>query len=154
MTIIVIQARTNSKRLAGKSLLHIGGMPLAVLASKRASNTGIDIIFTTSNEESDNALAHTAEQHNLKVFRGDLNNVLKRFITALESKDDNEIIVRLTADNPLPDGHLIEEAVEEFKARSLRYLSSERPPESQMGLPIGLSLEAVSYTHLTLPTKA
>ncbi|WP_407484669.1 cytidylyltransferase domain-containing protein [Acinetobacter baumannii] len=39
-TVIFIQARTNSSRLPGKSLLTINGLPLVVLSAKRAGNTG------------------------------------------------------------------------------------------------------------------
>ena len=39
-SIVVLQARTNSSRLPGKVLLPVCGLPLVVLAARRAENTG------------------------------------------------------------------------------------------------------------------
>jgi spore coat polysaccharide biosynthesis protein SpsF len=137
-TVVVLQARTNSSRLPGKVLLSIGGMPLIVLASKRAANTGRSVLVVTSDEFSDDALAETLRQNSIEVFRGDLNNTLKRFVDALAGYGDATRVVRLTGDNIIPDGKLIDEMEEFFLDKGLRYLTSSDP---MSGLPYGTSCE-------------
>ncbi|WP_424604004.1 cytidylyltransferase domain-containing protein, partial [Acinetobacter baumannii] len=56
-SVVVLQARTNSSRLPGKVLLHLAGMPVVVLAAKRAGNTGRQVIVATSDERTDDALS-------------------------------------------------------------------------------------------------
>lgn len=149
--VAVLQARTNSSRLPGKAFLPIKGLPLVVLAAKRASNRGRSIIVATSIESSDDGLAELVQEHGLKCFRGSLQNTLDRIVNALLAYDDQTIIFRLTADNVFPDGTLLDEIEEEFLARSLEYLccSSEHS-----GLPYGMSVEVTRLKHLREAAKA
>src|SRR4051812_46505095 len=138
---IVLQARTTSSRLPGKSLLPIGGMPLSVLCARRLSTTGMDVRFATSEDSVDDLLARIAEEARLKVFRGSLNNVLDRFIQCISDLREDDIVVRTTADNPLPDGRFIEALVERFSAAPRDYFATTSPDD---GLPYGLSAEVFS----------
>ena len=107
-SVAVLQARTNSSRLPGKVLLPIKGIPLAVLAAKRAANTGRNVIIATSLESSDDGLAALIQSNGLRCFRGSLKNTLDRFVSALSVYDDQDIVFRLTADNVFPDGALLD----------------------------------------------
>ena len=49
-SIVIIQARTNSTRLPGKVMLPISSIPIAVLAARRAANTGKKIIIATHDD--------------------------------------------------------------------------------------------------------
>lgn len=138
--IYVIQARTNSTRLPAKVLLPINNLPIAVLAAKRASNLGAKTIVLTSTEPTDDYLCTVLEDHGITYSRGSLNNTLDRFVTALEAYDDSTIIVRLTADNVLPDGLFIFEVINEFIELGLRYLSTTG---DSTGLPYGMSAEVM-----------
>lgn len=51
------------------------------------------------------------------MVRGPLDNVLARFVMALGSESDEALVVRLTADNLLPDGALIAEVVAQTPRR-------------------------------------
>lgn len=144
-SIVVLQARTNSSRLPGKVLLPIKGMPLAVLAAKRAANTGRDIIVATSLEPSDDGLAALIQSYGLKCFRGSLENTLDRVVSALLVHDDETIVFRLTADNIFPDGALLDEIESEFMAKGLDYLCCNG---EQSGLPYGMSVEVTRLGHL------
>ena len=73
---VVLQARTSSTRLPGKVLLPVCGMPIVVLAAKRAARDGLDVVVATSNDPSDDNLAATIQQHGLKCLRGALDDVL------------------------------------------------------------------------------
>ncbi|UGA54968.1 aldo/keto reductase [Vibrio sp. VB16] len=140
--VVGLQARTNSSRLPGKVLLPIGGMPLSVLAAKRAvNNKQFDLKVLTSEEATDDHLCHTLESHNVPYFRGSLNNVLDRFVKAFADYDDETIVVRLTADNVVPDAELITEVIQELIGSSLHYLCANGEAS---GLPYGMSVE-VTY---------
>lgn len=134
---VVVQARMTSTRLPGKSLLPIGGFPLTVLVLRRASSTGFETVLATSDEESDDELARVVERSGFRVFRGSRLDVLDRFLTATADLDDDDIAVRLTADNPVPDGDLIDAVVDDLSAGvdDYRYID-------QRSVPYGLSVEA------------
>lgn len=107
--IVLIQSRLSSSRLPGKALLPIGDLPMVVLAAKRAANTGLDVRVLTSLDPSDDAICTHLKKHGIEFYRGSLDNVLKRFNDALEGYDDTAKIFRLTADNVLPDGAMLDE---------------------------------------------
>ena len=110
-SIIIIQARTSSKRFPNKVMKLIEGIPIILLAIKRASNTGKKIIVATSNHKSDDKLVKLLKKENISYFRGNLKNVLSRFANLIKyyGYNKNQLIFRLTADNVFPDGHLLNE---------------------------------------------
>lgn len=135
---ILLQARTSSNRLPAKSLLHVAGMPAVVLAARRAGNTGREVVVATSNDPSDDLLVSVLRNYQIPFFRGDLSNVLRRFVGATSNLEDDEIVVRLTADNLFPDGWFIDQMIEMFRNGRLNYLGSGSP---ECGLPYGMSAE-------------
>ena len=144
-SVIVLQARTSSSRLPGKVLLPVGGLPLAVLAARRAANTGRKVIVATSTETSDDVLVDTLSKFQVPCYRGSLNRVLDRMLAATEGMPDATIFIRLTADNVLPDGNLIDEVEEEFLLQGVEYL---RCNGLESGLPYGMSVEVTRLEHL------
>src|SRR5882672_10336372 len=95
-TVAIIQARTSSSRLAAKVLLPVATIPSAVLAALRGGNRNHPVIFATSDDASDDALARRAAENGLSVFRGPLDDVLARFYHASASLDEDCVVVRLT----------------------------------------------------------
>lgn len=137
-----IQARSNSTRLPRKSLFHAHpDYPVAALCAKRAANKNHSVLVVTSTEKTDDELAKVLEENSVQVFRGDLNNVLKRFFDASTFIDakENDWIIRLTADNLLPDGYLIEEICQFIDLNSPQFVACSHPVSQ---LPYGLSAEA------------
>lgn len=144
--VIGIQARTNSSRLPGKVLLPVGGLPISVLAAKRAGNNGLfKVTVLTSDELSDDQLCHTLTQYNVATFRGSLNNVLQRFVDAFSTENDNTVVVRLTADNVVPDASFIQELIDYFILNKCDYLCANG---DESGLPYGFSAEVTYLKHL------
>lgn len=137
---MILQARTTSKRLPGKVLLPLGGFPLAVLCAKRLGNTGLEVVLATSEHESDNELVRLALKAGVTVCRGSLADVLGRFASCVSDFGDDDIVVRVTADNPLPDGRFVELLLKRFVSHDLDYLGSDSPSD---GLPYGLSAEVL-----------
>ena len=107
--VIIIQARTASTRLPAKALLPIAGHSSAILAALRASNRQHHTILATSDRPSDDVLAGEAQKHGVATFRGPLEDVLARYFLATANLADDCIVVRLTADNVVPDGDLVDE---------------------------------------------
>lgn len=145
MALVIIQARTNSSRLPGKVLLPIAGLPLVVLAARRAANAGANVIVATSNEPTDDVLAKVLADAGIQCFRGSLENTLDRMVGALTGYDDDTLVFRLTADNVFPDGTLLKEMEEDFLAKGLSYLCCNG---EQSGLPYGMSAELMRAGHL------
>jgi spore coat polysaccharide biosynthesis protein SpsF (cytidylyltransferase family)/aryl-alcohol dehydrogenase-like predicted oxidoreductase len=144
-SVIVLQARTNSTRLPGKVMLPIKGIPLVVLAAKRATNTGRSVVVVTSSEPSDDGLVVALEGYNLKYFRGSLENVLDRIVKSLVKYEDQTVVFRLTADNVFPDGALLDELESEFLTKGLEYLCCN---SKSSGLPYGMSVEVTRLGNL------
>lgn len=144
-SVIVLQARTNSSRLPGKVLLPVCGVPLAMLAARRAANTGRKVIVATSTEASDDVLAETLKKSAIACYRGSLDRVLDRMLEATESLPDDTVFIRLTADNVFPDGKLIDEVEAEFLSQGLDYLCCNG---QESGLPYGMSVEVTRLAHL------
>lgn len=144
-SVAVLQARTSSSRLPGKVLLPVNGIPIAVLAAKRAGNTGRRVIVATSRESSDDGLAAIVTNNNLPIARGSLENALDRIVSALVGYADDTLVFRLTADNVLPDGRLLDEIEQDFLRRRLDYICCNGEPS---GLPYGVSVELTRLKHL------
>lgn len=138
-THIVIQCRLGSQRLPGKALLPVAGMPLFELCVRRASNTGLPTTLAIPASESDRPLAELASKCGIVLFEGPEDDVLGRYAGAALEWNDDDIIVRLTADNCVPDGAFVDELVAQMQGRSLEYFGSSSPYD---GLPYGLGAEA------------
>jgi spore coat polysaccharide biosynthesis protein SpsF len=100
---IVLQARTSSTRLPGKVLLPVAGIPLAVLAARRAGQDGTEVVVATSTDPSDDALVEILKRYGIACVRGPLDDVLARFILATGDLAGDDICIRFTADNVFPD---------------------------------------------------
>ncbi|OVZ59869.1 hypothetical protein CDO46_22850 [Pigmentiphaga sp. NML030171] len=137
-TLVVIQSRLSSSRLPGKALLTLAGRPVAVLCAQRAGSTGLPVLVATSDDPSDDGLAMTLSSHGIACHRGSLEDVLGRMATATSALDDDDRVVRLTADNVFPDGTFIDTLLSTFANAGVDYLGTSSPDD---GLPYGMSAE-------------
>ena len=138
---IFLQARMTSKRLPGKSIKIIGGYPLVVLAALRAANTGLRVVVVTSIEKSDDILFEIVSSYGIECFRGNLSNVLLRFKEASDffNLQKKSLLVRLTGDNVVPDGKLIEELIQLYEKNAMiNYVGANHPDDN---LPYGVNAE-------------
>lgn len=138
---IVLQARTDSARLPGKSLRKLGKLPLVVLVGARASTSGYEVVLATSDQRVDDKLAEFAMSGGLRVVRGSLHNVRERIVNCVADLEDDAVLVRLTADNPVPDGDLIRKVVEEYMHLHVDHLETNGANRT---LPFGVSVEVMS----------
>ena len=114
--IVFIQARSNSKRFDKKVLKMIYGLPLIihVVNNVKKSKSVKDIIVATSNNSSDNNLIKLLKNFKIKFFRGELENVVLRFVR-LAMKIKCKYFIRISGDSPLIDNKIIEYAAERNK---------------------------------------
>ncbi len=136
---VVLQARTSSTRLPGKVLLPVCGLPIVVLAAKRAARDGLEVVVATSDDASDDKLAQTILQHGLKCLRGPLDDVLLRFVLSTADLADDDICVRFTSDNVFPDSDFATRVAEAAEQSDGGYAGFSG---GAGGLPYGLAGEA------------
>lgn len=105
----VIQARTGSTRLPGKVLEDLGGRTVLewVVRAAQAATSIETVIVATSTQARDDLVADLGKSLGVAVIRGSEDDVLSRFVAALDAYPA-EAIVRLTADCPLLDPTLID----------------------------------------------
>jgi len=140
-----MQARTGSRRLPGKAMLPVGGYPSVLLAALRAGNQGLEGVVATSAEPSDDALADVLGMHGIRVVRGPLEDVLARYALAAAELPEDCVVVRLTGDNVVPDGALVQELASAFLGSGVEYLAQDSP---QSHLPYGLRGEVLTVATL------
>lgn len=114
-----------STRLAGKVMLPIQGRPmLGILLSRLMSVfPPIPIIVATTILPQDDVIAALASSMGVELFRGDEEDVLHRFSSAISSKS-SDCIVRVTSDCPLCDPRMLSRALDLYFHLGVDYLSN------------------------------
>lgn len=147
----IIQARMSATRLPGKMLKKIKGKPLIEHAVGRLKELKLidRIIIATTTDKSDDDLVDYCRQKNILYYRGDVNNVLDRFIKA-GVKYQCDKIIRVCADNPFLDVKLMDKQLDIFsRDDSLDYCAYTTWDGVPIILkPIGLFGEAVTLSAL------
>ena len=112
MILAILQARLSSSRLPGKVLLPLAGAPMILRQVERVRRAArIDrLVVATSDQPSDDRLADTLAEAGVETYRGPLDDVLARFIGALDAWPADHV-VRLTGDCPLVDPGLIDATI-------------------------------------------
>lgn len=127
----------SSSRLPGKVMLDLNGEPtiLRIVDRLKKARTVDEIIVATSLDESDDPLFELLCNKKIECFRGDLDDVLSRFIGVL-TKSDAEVVIRITADCPLVMPELIDQMVQDFISSEFDYLSNTITPTFPDGLDV------------------
>lgn len=128
-TIAFIQARMSSSRLPGKVLEPLGVEPMIVYMARRVLRSQVldDVVIVTSTDPSDDPLHSEVSAAGLQIFRGDLHDVLTRYVDAARLFEA-DVIVRLTGDCPLADPAVIDAVLLARRNASADYASNVDPP--------------------------
>jgi perosamine synthetase len=148
--IAIVQARMSSSRLPGKILLPLMDKTILeqVINRVRPVEQISDIIVATSDNGMDDIVESFCLEKDIPCFRGSEENVLERFyFCAREYEAD--IIVRITADDPLKDSEVIAKAVSLFEVGDYDYVSNTLEPT----YPEGLDVEVFSFKALEAAYK-
>jgi len=140
-TATIIQARMTSTRLPGKVLADIDGRPALagmLVRVRRAVHAGHVVVATTVNA-TDDPVAKLCEELGVAVHRGDEMDVLGRYIEAAKAVDADPI-VRLTADCPMIDPGVVDQAIQIYLESGVDYVSNG----IQRTYPDGLDVEVFS----------
>lgn len=113
MAVAILQARMSSTRLPGKVMKRVAGRPMVERQIERLRRCATleRVIVATSDDASDDPLAHFLETIGVEVFRGSLHDVLGRYVGAVQALGVEGQVVRLTADCPLADPSVIDDCV-------------------------------------------
>lgn len=136
--IILVAVRLKSQRLKNKALLDLFDKPLILELTQRLKKSKLtsDIIWCTSKNKTDDKLEMLAKKKNIKIYRGDPKDVMKRFISAA-NKFKAQNIVRVTGDNPLTDPKIID-----FMIKS--HIKGKKDYTSCNSIPFGTRSEVIS----------
>lgn len=123
--VAIIQARTDSTRLPGKVLKHIGGQTMLACVVRRTKAVSLldEVVVATTVKPSDDAIVAESEQLSVFTFRGDEQDVLDRYYHAAK-KYQAEAIVRITSDCPLIDPQVINHVISSFLEEHPDYASN------------------------------
>lgn len=155
MIVAIIQARMGSSRLPGKVMLDLCGKPVLWHVQDRVSRAGtIDkIVIATSKEHDDDTIENFCKYYNIPFFRGDEQDVLKRYygaVTMLKKAGcDIDFIVRITADCPLIDPEVIDQTVSHAVQGKFDYVTTSNPPS----FPDGVDVEVFTPRALEIASK-
>ena len=146
----IVQARMGSKRLPGKVLKPILGVPMLELLLGRLSGAKHlnKIIVATTTDPSDAAIGMLTAKLGVDCEFGSEENVLERYLIAAE-KHHADVIVRITGDCPLVDPELVDLVIEAFWAKDVDYVSNSMTAT----FPDGLDVEVFSCSALRQSTK-
>lgn len=113
--LVVIQARTSSRRFKNKAIFFFYGKTLIQhVYDKIKKSKKVKIIVSTSTKKSDDKLVKILSKNNIKYFRGSLNNVAKRlYDTAISEKQ--KFFLRISGDSPLIDFRLIDKIIKIYE---------------------------------------
>lgn len=117
--LVIIQARCGSTRLPLKVMKDIGGKTaLEQMLNRVSKSTKIDevMVATTINSE-DLPIVNLVSGLGYRVFAGSSGDVLDRYYQAAKLIKP-EYVIRLTADCPLFDWRLLDEAIDELREES------------------------------------
>ena len=147
MALAVLQARMSSSRLPGKVLAPLAGAPMILrqIERLRRARRLERIVVATSVRTDDDPLAQAVAAAGVPVHRGDLDDVLGRFVGALDAFGPVETVVRLTADCPLADPEVIDATIDRFQETGADYASNVAEPRT---FPKGLDVEVMKASAL------
>ena len=148
---IFLAARSGSKRLPNKHFLKINKklkmIDLCILRLKKVKLKK-KIFLCTTKKKNDDKFISICKKHKIKLFRGNENNVLKRFVDCAKKNLINHI-VRITADCPIIDPKLIDKCIKLYFKNKSDYTSNTL----KFCYPKGLDIEVISLNTLLVSQK-
>lgn len=139
--LLFIQARMSSERLPGKVLKQAHGKPLLsyVVDRVRASSLNDSFAVITSVNPEDDPVESFCVQNCIPHFRGPLEDVAARFISAGEYFGA-DYFIRLCADSPWADSTIIDTAADLIMTGEWDLVTNAHP----RSFPKGLTVEAIA----------
>jgi len=145
--VAIIQARRGSSRLPDKIFKDIGGKnSLQIMLDRLSNSCVLDEICIATTDRLIDDLIEEKFQSSVKIFRGDEDDVLSRYLGAAK-KTKASIVVRLTADCPFVDPDIVDTCVNKLIEENLDYVSNTTIGKTNF--PDGFDVEVFTYKSLT-----
>ncbi|RMF04626.1 MAG: hypothetical protein D6772_00310 [Bacteroidetes bacterium] len=147
----VILSRYNSRRLPGKALLEIEGKTILQYIVERVGQVfkPEQLVVATSTETTDDPIATYCQVNGIQCYRGDLDNVSRRFYEAARHYGW-DVATRINGDNVFVDTELLRSMLNQMQTYHYNFLSNVKG----RSYPKGMSIEMVDLNHYAqlLPT--
>lgn len=143
----IVQARMNSSRLRGKSLMDVEGKPLLERVVSRVEQAKLldRVVIATTLSEPDGTIGKFCVMKGWDYHRGVEGKVLEQFYD-IATEQGLDAVVRITADCAVVDAGLIDKVIEKFLHYypDIDYGSNILPRT----YPRGLDVEVIKYETL------
>lgn len=107
-------------------MANVAGLPLVNFIYQRCRYSRIDkVVVATSADASDDELVAYCQKNAIPVMRGNLNDVLQRFIE-VATMIEASVVIRVCGDTPFVDVALIDNIVKALIAENLEYAAPSR----------------------------
>lgn len=140
MTAVILQARLDSTRLPGKSLLLLDGKPLIVRVMEALNHVTASLRLLACPEDSYSSFEPLARETGFQIHAGPKEDVLERYCQAIR-RNNIDRLIRATGDNPF----VFTDAANALNAEAMA-LNADYSGYS--GLPLGAGVESVSASAL------
>jgi spore coat polysaccharide biosynthesis protein SpsF len=147
----IVQARMGSTRLPGKSMMLLAGKPLVQRVLERIKNANkIDeLILAIPNTPENEDLEKLGRELDVTVYKGSEQDLVDRYYqAALNSECD--YIVRIPADNPVPEGSEIDRIISHHINLGRKGFSSNLAEIYNSKYPDGIGAEIFDFDLLEL----
>ena len=143
--VLIIQARMSSTRLPGKSMMPLADKPLVYRMVERLKKCKKvdEIVIATSDQPEDQVLVQLAKELEVSSFQGNLLDVRDRYLKAAE-KFQADFIIRIPADNPMPDSNEIDKLIDFHLENNPNGFSSNLAQVNNSGYLDGIGAEIFS----------
>ena len=143
--VLIIQARMSSTRLPGKSMMPLAGKPLVFRMVERLKKCKrIDeIVIAIPDIPEDQVLIELAQELDVSSFQGSLLDVRDRYLRSAK-QFDADYVVRIPADNPIPDANEIDKLIDFHLAKNPNGFSSNLAQVNNSGYLDGVGAEIFS----------
>jgi spore coat polysaccharide biosynthesis protein SpsF (cytidylyltransferase family) len=143
--VLIIQARTGSTRFPKKVLAKINGTTLIeqIINRVKKAKKIDEIVLATTKKKEDNILCRIAKQNNISFFRGSENDLVDRYYKAAVNFDA-KFVLRLPADNPIPEPKEYDRLIK-YHLASNKDFSSNICNFKKNGYPDGIGVEIFSF---------
>ena len=139
---IIIQARCSSTRLPNKVITRVNRFTILEHVINRVLSIDIkkNIFVATSDQEEDDKIENIINEiDNIKLFRGNLNNVYDRFCKLIQLHNLNDFI-RITGDSPMIDPTIIMSCYDLYMKNNYDLVTNKHPRT----FPSGQTVEVIN----------
>lgn len=141
----IIQARMGASRLPNKVLMELEGKPVLwhVIHRVKKSKLIDEVVVATTYQKADLEIVKFCAESGIRVFAGSENDVLDRYYQVAKLfRPDN--VIRITADCPLHDFHIIDQVIKKHISENNDYTSNTM----EETFPDGLDCEIMKFSIL------